>query len=326
MKIAHLVFSPQLLQYTEGLLDQLITRGHTVGVFTTHKLPSNAPEEQKALVNKYNVTYECWSWFDLKGIQAFAPDLILMWNGYAPWTYAAMKWFKDRYHMLYIERGWLPQKDYCYIADDLASHSSFIMDRPEGPIPLVNVDKLRALYKPRYTDSALPERFIFVPAQLDEDTSITISSPIFKNCDSFLGALRHYIPNTPVIVKNHPLFQDKSRSDKITLYSGPLSSMDLAAQSTVVAGLTSTVLTEALIYEKPVASFGQNVGSPSHIHYPYNPETSFKTIKSILRGDLTWKPRVPYLETISWLLSKQWNRYDVPQWVSEYIESYVASK
>jgi hypothetical protein len=200
------------------------------------------------------------------------------------------------------------------------------MDLPEDiEINKEGVEKLRESYGPMQTDPGLPEKFLFVPAQLDEDTSITISSPVFKNCDSFMGALRHFIPNTPVVVRNHPKFAEKSRSPDIFLYEGPLTSLELALQSTIVAGITSTVLTEALIHGKPVASFGCNVGMSAHL----NPLSSvmpsaagiFEKMKGICERDEEFSPPRSAEEILSWLLSKQWDGGNIPNWVVEYVES-----
>jgi hypothetical protein len=323
MKIAYLPFSPQFVKYARNLLLGLLDRKHDVKVFTTHLPPSNA---DNSYLDGFDITYVPWSWFEFKELLAYNPELIITWNGFAPWTYAAMNWLKHTlgYRTLHLERGWLPQKGNFYIAENLAAHSHFIMDMPKRVrIDKKGIEKLRALYKPVQTDSGLPERFVFVPAQLDEDTSITISSTQFKNCDSFLGALRYFLPDIPIVVKNHPKFTEKSRSSLITLYEGPMTSMELAAQSTVVAGITSTVLTEALIYNKPVASFGYNVGMYSHMNPSHGiARTSdiFEQIKDIYLNSTEFKPPRAREEMLSWLLSKQWPGDSVPKWVIDYIE------
>jgi hypothetical protein len=321
MKIAYLPFSPQFVKYARNLLLRLMLE-HEVKIFTTHLPPSDA---DNSYLDGFDMTYVAWSWFEFEELLAYDPDLIIMWNGYAPWTYGAMRWLKHvlNYRVLHLERAWLPQKRNFYLADDLAAHSNFIMRLPEKvQIDIEGVEKLRELYKPTQTDPGLPERFIFVPAQLDEDTSITISSPIFKNCDSFMGALRFYIPDIPVVVKNHPKFTTKSRSSNVNLYEGPMTSMELAAQSTMVAGLTSTVLTESLIYNKPIASFGYNVGMHSHFSCctNYQPEV-FRHMRDICEDPTLFKPARSYDETLSWLLSKQWPGDSIPKWVIDYIEN-----
>lgn len=346
MKIAYMPFSPQFTKYAETLLRILMDK-HDVRIFTTHALP---PSDDPSYLQGFNITYGPWSWLDLKELYDFNPDLIIMWNGYAPWTYAAMKWLKKRYPMLHMERGWLPQKDHLYMADDLAPHSKFIMGLPEViPTDHSGIERLKQIYKPSLTDHTLPEKFIFVPAQLDEDTSIVISSPLFKTCDSFIGALRHYIPDVPIIVKNHPVAPNKSRPPNVTVYDGPLSSLDLCAQATVVAGITSTVLTEALVYGKPVASFGYNVGMQSHIkgswcdHLDNRCEESvwsgrspkqcrsknrrgeeelFTKIRSICLEGAEVSVARPAEKTLSWLLGKQWRPEIPPQWLLDYIKTF----
>jgi hypothetical protein len=83
-----------------------------------------------------------------------------------------------------------------------------------------------------------------------------------------------------------------------------------------VAGLTSTVLAEALVYDKPVISFGLNVAMRSHIH---GLAEGFGTLKDICKG-VPYAPLHSRDQTLSWLLSKQWPSMNPPEWVYEYIE------
>lgn len=313
MKIAYLAFSPQFVLFIEGLVKGLIARGHDVQIFTTHHLPPGAPDEY---LQHAPIHYEPWSWFEFDSFTKFDPDLVLIWNGYAPWTYAAMRWVKLSYKTLHIEKAWLPQSNHCYIATDLAAQCPFIMNMPDdSPVDPAAIKRLKDFYKPADPDTSLPERFIFVPAQLDHDTSITISSDIYKTCDSFIGMLQRTIPDIPIVVKNHPLQQAKERPRGVIVYdwSGPLSSLDLAAQAAAVAGISSTVLVEALIHSKPTLSVGRNVGSHSHIR-------SFATLKSALSNPAEYTPNYHYYQTLSWLLTKQWDGQAVPEWVFELIE------
>lgn len=303
-----------------GCLRELIfglkNRGHELKLFQSQPFA-----EDISHLDGLDVEVLPWYWFDLKPIFEFKPDKIVFFNGHGSDTHAALTYLRSLFDTVIIELGWIPQNANLYIADNLAPHSSFIMDMPVD-IPPPELADLKKSYSPIY-DASLPEKFIFVPAQLDFDTSITISSPVFKDCSSFLSSLLYFADGIPVVIKNHPKqLEAPPRPQGALVYTGTSRSIDLAAQATLVAGITSTVLTEALLFNRHVFSFGHTVSMKAHMNAT-SESTVFplmSKIKDIFYNLDLFKPERSADDVLSWLLSKQWDYKNPPEWVYAYIE------
>ena len=322
MKIACMTFPPDgMMHLCRGLKD----RGHDVRVFHTIPgvLKGTTYVTPPGQWDGFDVCYDKWDFLELDVLHAFNPDVVIIWNGSAPWSIPSVDILKSRYKTVHLELGWLPQKTQYYIANDLAPHTSFIMGVPDDyPVNEEGIKALKEMYKPRYLDLSLPEKFIFFPAQLDHDTSILRSSPHYKSCEVFLNDLRDNIKDVPIVVKPHPFDKHRKWPEGTNLYQGVLSAMEIVNQASLVIGINSTVLTEALIHGKPVFSCGYNVAMRSHISGLYFSDKRyfFEHARQVcLSGEFT-PPRNPE-QTLSWLLTKQWTNNAPPVWVYEYVES-----
>jgi len=323
MRIACMTFPPDGMM---PLCRALKERGHDVRAFHT-PLDTSVRTGMETPPNHwdgFDVWYGRWDLMDLDAIHEFSPDILLIWNGSAPWSMGSIDHLKTMYRAVHIELAWLPQKGNYYIADSLAPHSRYIMDVPDNY--LVNEEGITALkefYTPKGFDEGLPEKFLFFPAQLDYDTSITRSSPFYKSCVKFLEEMSKHITKVPIIVKTHPFDKETVWPDGTLVYKGALSALDLVRQSSAVVGINSTVLTEALVHDKPVFSFGYNVAMRSHTSGVENldHEAVFRRAQEVALGD-NYTPPKPAGQTLSWLLSKQWPHMNPPSWVCEYIENF----
>jgi hypothetical protein len=193
-----------------------------------------------------------WNWSDFffQPIEDFNPTAILIWNGLAQQTISATKVLRRRYPVGILEMGWLPQNGHMYC-----------LDAPAAESRLASVDyfdiksditSIKALYTP--SPVALPERFVFVPMQLEHDTSMLFSHD-HKLMDKFLAYVSS-ATKLPVVVRNHPKAPDVPRHAIVS--KEPAN--DIAAAATMVVGINSTVLIEALIHHKPVVYHGGTVG------------------------------------------------------------------
>lgn len=224
--------------------------GHEVHVLFEHKNQEDVdvPCEQAA-----------WSAFDFRPIEAFKPDRIVIWNGHFPPIFAAYEHIRRRWVTRVIELAWLPQRGHVYLAETLAQRS--VLGKV-GYIPGATrryqelLEELRARFAPRPVGDDLGD-FVLVPAQLEHDTSFQFS-PHFKTIDSFVGYLKHELPEAAIIVKNHPLEKDRRRDCPV--YAGEARFVDLAAKATMVLGLNSTALLETLVLQKPVLAYAESPG------------------------------------------------------------------
>jgi len=113
----------------------------------------------------------------------------------------------------------------------------------------------------------LPEKFVFVPLQVQDDTQILMYSPLVKNMKEFVGicieATKQVDPSLKIVVKEHP--QDFGRSSYkelqqkypsiIWLKKYPIN--DILKKASVVITINSGVGIEALTFNKPVITLGQ---------------------------------------------------------------------
>jgi len=113
----------------------------------------------------------------------------------------------------------------------------------------------------------LPDKFVFIPLQVQEDTQILIYSPLIKSLDEFIDvsyrAIKQVDVNMPIVVKEHP--QDfgrhsyenmqKKYPDIIWLRKYPIN--DILAKTSLVITINSGVGVEALTFYKPVITLGK---------------------------------------------------------------------
>jgi len=214
--------------------------------------------KSKASVQMLVATEWNWSDFFFAPIDAFNPTAILIWNGLAEQTISATRVLSKRYNTAVLEMGWLPQKGHMYCLDAVAGLSKLASVRyEEVPHDKEALASLRELYKPEPI-VGLPERFVFVPMQLEYDTVIKELSPDHKLMNKFLA----YVVNAtrlPVVVKNHPKDSRAERIKGCIMVASSVPAKDIASQATMVVGINSTVLTEALIHYKPVVYHGSTV-------------------------------------------------------------------
>jgi hypothetical protein len=159
--------------------------------------------------------------------------------------------------------GWLPQPNHLYFLDDAAAASS-IATAPYvpgqlSPQDIENVALATNLYRSRLRPRCLPEKYIFVPMQLEYDTVIRHFSPHFKLMNKFLAFLLVTSP-LPIVVKNHPKQPNIVRPPGCVVVPSSIPAMDLTAYAEAVVGINSTVLTEALAQYKKVIQFGGTPG------------------------------------------------------------------
>ena len=117
--------------------------------------------------------------------------------------------------------------------------------------------------------ACLPEKFIYLPLQVHDDTQLLLHSPLFGNdfaalISCCLQQISENLPEFKLVVKPHPV--DAGRFDYENLVQAfpevcwvfNLASNDLLPFCSAVITVNSTVGFEALIHGKPVVMVGRN--------------------------------------------------------------------
>jgi capsular polysaccharide export protein len=116
---------------------------------------------------------------------------------------------------------------------------------------------------------ALPERFVFFPLQVKNDSQLTIHSPLYGNrLDAAITdleqAVRELDPALSLVVKLHPADLKKTDYDPVArafpgvIWVGAGAVRALLERATCVVTVNSTVGIEAMLFGKPVVTLGDN--------------------------------------------------------------------
>lgn len=200
-------------------------------------------------------------------LDRWKPDLVIIWNGQAEHQRDFMDCLSGSggCDTLFLECGWFPQRDYFYWDRDGVNARSSIAGRSPPELDDVQREQVRAWkrdYTAAYRDIAEQRKLILVPLQVDTDSNVTLHSP-FASMAEFLQHLVAAVrPDYRVIVRPHPLASypydiDCGRSNFQVDRRTPL--YELIAAAEYVIGINSTVLLEALAFEKKVLAFGRGI-------------------------------------------------------------------
>lgn len=303
MRFAFLTTSCDLfIERMKPLAGALSSHGHSVRVF-------GFLNEAKEV--GYPLNMRDWTTFEVQPIIDHNPDLIIVWNGHFPGMNAVVHYLRVKYPVAVMELGWFTQKTRCYLSDDLAQISK-IREVPfsDGVASFSHNKKLleeaRGLYDTTIPKSiSLPEKFIFVPRQLEQDTQILITSNIFKTMGSLLGYVRHTNPGMAIVVTNHPVDKHKQNPDFVIDMTDKASSLALALKAEKVIGINSTVLAETMLFGKPTSSLGAHVAAK---------ELFVSTDKMS-----DWPERYNYRSLV--LIYNQWDYKNPPGWLIDKINN-----
>ncbi len=226
-------------------------------------------DNEKALMKSDNKRYENLKLL-LSGQQF---DKIVLWGGGFNYDHATVRAISDcnlSNQMLFMEVGWFSQKEYVYFDESGVNRRSSISGtnfRPLTPFQKTCLDAWRDRYISKNLGSTSSEhnkRIIFVPLQVDTDTSILEGSP-FPDMRTFVSYLERWIPDEfEVIFKIHPkshytYLLGSTRANFTFLASGSIG--NYLRDSEFVLGINSTVLLEALALGKKVIAFGEGIFS-----------------------------------------------------------------
>lgn len=220
-----------------------------------------------------------------------SPSHLIVWGGNFTYQRGTMEGVKRAGYLgrvIFCEVGWLPQQDHMYFdlsgVNMRSSLVGFAGDRLRpGAQRLLDEEKSR--FRARRTGGTPPvpqQGSVFVPLQIETDTSFRMGSPFARNSD-FVAFLADWIPREHLITaKLHP--KERVRSPPIhstrrnlrVLKSGSLDWMLLSSE--IVVGINSTALLEAAMLDKKIMSFGRGLLSGTGALHEVDRSTRFKDV------------------------------------------------
>lgn len=327
MRVAVALHHLDLLGNLMGIIRSLRKQGHKVAVFN-HTIMSNFQEF---------IPVRCqWMEGDLSPIEDFGPDAILMWNGRYWYLKQAAQKVRDRFpgKTRIVEFGWFPQRGNLTIANDVCHLSTMprILESIAKKEPSQKAEDIvrnaAAFYGLPFKDESLPENYVFIPFQLEADTQIVECSPYIKKMDDLVSEVRKLVgPKVPIVYKQHPKCSTEGSgpievSDKDAIeYKGELNSVDLARGSICIAGINSTVLSEAMLLGVPGITLGTyNNGT---FYYRLGPEGIINNMQGLEVTERGWDliarlhedfkaDRVRRINGLAHVIRWQFSKDDVP--------------
>lgn len=225
----------------------------------------------------------------------FKPDITLIWNGQAEHQQDFLSITSSIYaRVYYLEHGWFPQSDTLYLDPLGVNAASLLSKTPTSPLSeeqLIRISQWQKDYLASSPISQPKKNHLFIPLQIDTDTNISLYSP-FPSMQLFIRYLENWVPSHySITIRPHPLANyryplESLRADVIFDQTTPIE--QLIAESSIVVGINSTVLLQAMAYGKATYAFGEGVFSSSGC------------IKRLKRED-----RFPIPEAIDPLVSNQ---------------------
>jgi capsular polysaccharide export protein len=117
---------------------------------------------------------------------------------------------------------------------------------------------------------ALPERFLFFPLQVRQDSQLTVHSPVYGPrldlaIEDLVAALAEVAPGLQLVVKLHPADRTKTDYDPLitrfpdVVWIGSGDVRDILRTAAAVVTVNSTVGVEGLVFNKPVVVLGDAV-------------------------------------------------------------------
>lgn len=312
MKIAFLAFTKQMAWFLSGLEQGMVKRGHQVKVFY------QAGYDRRTAPNHHE--HIDWLGFRLKKLEQFAPEKLVIFNGFAQQSFGATMYLRNKFKVAFVERGWFPQYRNIYIDNiGLGGRSSLAqvnMSRFQDDNNQTVVDNL---IKDHYKVEPVDEHgsYILVPMQLEQDTSVVLDSPYFKSMNSLISFVSRNFEDKKIIVKTHPKEKKEFsfKCDNVEVVSD-VSINDLAYSADAIVGINSTSMVEALVHYKPIAMLGKSICSSCEKVMMHH-EESFKNIRDVLK----FRPDKNYTNaTIKKLLDTQFHLEHPPERAFDFLE------
>ncbi len=194
--------------------------------------------------------------------------------------------YRDR--MIFCEVAWFPQQEFMYF-DLRGVNSKSSLVEFSGPQLAPNQKRILTDFKERFAaqrSGGLPpeaqEKSIFVPLQIESDTSFRLGSPFSSN-QEFIDFLAEWVPEDySVTLKLHPKERIRGapvgipRKNFRVVKAGSLDRMLFAARH--VVGINSTTLLESVVLGKSTIAFGDGLFRSSGALIDAKPTATFHEV------------------------------------------------
>ncbi len=188
---------------------------------------------------------------------------------------------RRRKNVWFAEQGWFPQTKQFYIDSDGPNALSSIRGAANG-VTLTDANRRyirKRLHSFHLNTNRIGEGYIYVPLQIVQDTTIRYWSNIQDHIGHkvlwFAERMCEVFAGEKIVLRAHPhdrgTLNEKlndlvKRFDNVTI-SRCGTSKEWAAGAKAVVGINSTVLLEALTFNKPVAALGEGIFSGNGVVY-----------------------------------------------------------
>ena len=212
-------------------------------------------------------------------IKEHSPDAVCVWGGKHRPSLLALAARNQQIAVIHLEHGVLPFTTAVDLqginADNsLPQEAAFYRALPAAPVADTNPSlEVRKVHPDKPGEDAglatLPERYIFVPFQVDSDTQILLQSPWIKDMRHFFRLMTRVFrqlddPQLHLIFKEHPtsesryldLHREADREERIHFVNNRLT-QELIEHAESVVTINSSVGIESLLFDRPVIVTGR---------------------------------------------------------------------
>jgi len=205
-------------------------------------------------------------------LASLKPSRVICWNKHYPLYDAPLRFLRE--HMpacpvVYSEVAWFPQREHVYFDAEGVNADSSLAALTPSELMQMDLDRTAlAAFVERYRGGHRVTKgdFVFCPLQVPSDMNIARFSP-WKDMKAFIRHVAASLPGEKILFKCHPL--DPGKTDYLQLQEeiGNIQvsdSVDLKwclANCSRVVGINSTVLLEALVFDKAATYLGAGIGS-----------------------------------------------------------------
>lgn len=228
--------------------------------YQQHKRQQRGQKPLRALLGRRAVwDYHCW----YRHLKNNRPDVIACWNGNAP-SYRAARLAANKLGIscFAFENGPLPNTTTCDARGVNARNSlprnPAAYRQYSGPLEPAEIAE-RAHHANTPKAIRLPERYIFAPFQVHEDTQLLAYSPEIPDMQTFFDWLSHAADtlNGTIVVKQHPSCKQRYEfAHPRIVFANGNNTESLIQLSDAVITVNSTVGLEAIALQKPVITLG----------------------------------------------------------------------
>lgn len=210
---------------------------------------------------------------DVRKLQKEQPQLLVIWNGLKfrqSLTVLAAKHLNIE--TVFFENGLLPNTtvvDFKGVnaGNSLPQEAQFYKDYlPKQKFIFEDLEVRAPVSSKNQGVASLPEKFIFIPFQVDSDSQIIKYSPFFKNMESLffsLSKLQPELGEVALVFKEHPSshvdyrYLHQYQVPEKVVFANAFNTQELIEKSLAVVTINSTVGIEALTLGKPLLVLGK---------------------------------------------------------------------